>query len=86
MTAEYHVVCLDAGGQTAGWLSPNCRLVTAAWEAGRFTEAQARDFARFARRHIRRGMEACTWHVVAVTDTQRAHYEQLAAEAQREAS
>lgn len=80
---EFHVVLVDAGGQTAGWLSPRCRLVNAAWEAGRFTKEEARDFVAFARRHIRGGLEGCTWRVVTVSETAAAHYAQVLSEATR---
>jgi hypothetical protein len=79
---EYHVVLVDASGDVAGWLSPGCRLVNAAWEAGRFTQAAARDFAGFARRHIRGpGLDGCTWRVVEVSAAQRDHYAGLVEQA-----
>lgn len=61
---RYRVALIDAGGQCAGWLSPRLRLVNAAWEAGEFTWREANDFRIWARKHIRRGLEACSWQVV----------------------
>jgi hypothetical protein len=81
MTGEYHVVLLDAGGDVAGWLSPRCRLVNAAWEAGRFTKDEAHDLAGFARRHIRNGLDDCTWRVVAVSEAAAAHYAEVLTQA-----
>ena len=82
MTGEFHVALVDSSGDVVGWLSPRRRLVNAAWEAGRFSRAEADDFARFARQRIRRGMEACTWRVVEVSEVALDHYAQVLAEAQ----
>lgn len=81
MSALHHVVLVDAGGQYAGWLSPRKRLVNAAWEAGRFPRGEAHQLAGFARRHIRAGLDGCTWQVVAVSDVAAAHYPEMVTEA-----
>jgi len=63
---RYRVVLIDGAGQAESWLSPRLKTTNAAWEAGEFSWAEAKDLARFAGKHIKGYPAWYRWHVVPV--------------------
>ena len=83
---RYRVALLNGGGQVDGWLTDRLRVTNVAWDAGEFTYDDAKVFARWARLHIRRGLELCEWTVIPVSPEAHRrrtadHYGRLADEA-----
>ena len=50
---RYRVGLVSDIGTVELWLTPRRRTTPAAWEAGEFTWAEASDFRRWAKDHIR---------------------------------
>lgn len=66
-TTRWRVILIDGGGQVAGWLGPRLTVVNAAWEALEVVHrTEALEWRRWAKQHIRGGLEGCEWRVEAV--------------------